>query len=238
MTVKTFLQKFLVRPSVRFGLGLAYGASFTGMLSLFPFPSGKTYSMVACPLVMLLAFLIERYTKCNINMAYSLLQIFQGKGSIMQSVLVYSGMYYGASYVTTEFRFAIDNAPEVEQRSMTLFMEKLFLGLNESIYMRLQQGVVIMVLFTGFTHWTARIILYVLSMVWISTLPELNPALTTAWFEGSMKFDGMDLSRYWINMIFMVVCCYVVTTVGLYACKAVAPMLPKKMKMGKKSKMA
>lgn len=195
------------RQTIRFALGALFGASLTACLVFFPFPNGKTYSLILAPVTMALAYLIEKYTTCTTLLPLSLIRIFQRKASLIQLMCVYGGMYFGSSYVMKEIRYAIASAPAKDQEHMAVFMEQLFLSLKEPIQSRLQQAAIVMAFYHGLEHVIVRLTLHLFALVWLMTLPELNPVLALAWFQGSTKFDGTGLARFWVNMVFLIAMC-------------------------------
>merc|ERR1712137_377408 len=115
---------------IRFVLGLLFGRALSAMLVFFPFPKGKLYSYLLFPVVLILAFLIEKYTTCTTILPLTLIQSMRRKASFVQCVCLFSGMYCGAAFVTEEIRYAIRTAPDSDKEHMTIFMEKLYLSLN------------------------------------------------------------------------------------------------------------
>ena len=105
------LAKGCVRQSIRFTLAALYGAALSTMLSFFPFPKGKIYSMMLGPVVLVLGFLVEKYSRCSVLLPLSLIQWFRRESSFLQWLVVFSGMYIGASYVVGQFRHAIETSP-------------------------------------------------------------------------------------------------------------------------------
>ncbi|KDO23689.1 hypothetical protein SPRG_11137 [Saprolegnia parasitica CBS 223.65] len=213
--LKRLAKRVLVQPTVRFGLGAAFGLSTAVAVCFFPFPKGKLMSAAFAPFMLVFAYLLEKYTTTSVCLPTTCLRIWHGKASFLAAATVYLGMYAGAAYITRQLHGAIASSPTKDQDHMALFSEKLFFEMQDTIESRLKQTAIITAFFYALDHVLVQAALHIFSFVWLVLLPEMNPAIAMAFLGHSDKLRGDDLARFWVNSVFLVL----VSILGLQVAK-------------------
>ncbi|OQR97237.1 hypothetical protein ACHHYP_12353 [Achlya hypogyna] len=220
--LKSLVKRVVVQPTVRFGLGAAFGLSASVAVCFFPFPKGKMMSAAFAPFMLVFAYLLQKYTATSVCMPATCLSIFYGKASVLAAATVYLGMYAGAAYIAAQLHDAIDSSPTKDRDHMELFCEKLFFEMQDTIESRLKQTAIVTAFFYALDHRLVQTTLHVFSFVWLVLLPEMNPAIAMAWLGRSKKLKGDDLARFWVNFAFLVFMCILGiqgSKLGLWATK-------------------
>ena len=123
------ILKYMLIPGYKFILGALFASTISVVIIFFPFPKGRTISLVVLPLMILSVFLMEKYTQCSVIFPVSIIRVFQRKTTITSLFWVTWGMFFGAYYVAEQIRNAIQYGALTKMDQF--FQERLLLSLNE-----------------------------------------------------------------------------------------------------------